>query len=98
MASIIGYAQAELAEITQFFNLELAFTEDDLISLLFYMGWITIQNEEEGMHRFIMPNRVISELYYDYFVTISQRKDSLNSTILKIRRRTFSFDFDAPKV
>jgi Predicted AAA-ATPase/PD-(D/E)XK nuclease superfamily len=74
-----------LAEITQFFNLELAFTEDDLISLLFYMGWITIQNEEEGMHRFIMPNRVISELYYDYFVTIGEREAGLNNTILKIR-------------
>jgi hypothetical protein len=74
-----------LAEITQFFNLELAFSDDDLISLLFYMGWITIQNEEEGLHRFKMPNRVISELYYDYFAIIGEREAGLNNAILKIR-------------
>lgn len=62
------------AEITYFFNLTKPFSEDDLISLLFYMGWITIQNEEEGIHRFKMPNRVVSELYYDYVVTIVEQE------------------------
>jgi Predicted AAA-ATPase/PD-(D/E)XK nuclease superfamily len=73
------------AEITYFFNLEKPFSEDDLISLLFYMGWITIQDKDEGIYRFKMPNRVISELYYDYFVTIAEREAGLNNAMLKIR-------------
>jgi hypothetical protein len=50
------------AQITEFFNLEKGFTEYDLISLLFYMGWITIKDIDEGRHRFVIPNRVIQEL------------------------------------
>jgi hypothetical protein len=73
------------AEITYFFNLEKPFSEDDLISLLFYMGWVTIHDEEEGLYRFKMPNRVVSELYYDYFVAIAEREAGLNNAVLKIR-------------
>ncbi len=73
------------SEITYFFNLEKPFTEDDLISLLFYMGWVTIHDEMDGIFRFKMPNRVVSELYYDYFVTIAEREVGLNNAFLKIR-------------
>ncbi len=73
------------AQITYFFNLIKPITEDDLISLLFYMGWITIQDKEDGIFRFKMPNRVISELYYDYFLTIVERESGLNNAVLKIR-------------
>lgn len=74
-----------LSEITLFFNLELPFSEDDLISLLFYMGWVTIEGEEEGLYRFRMPNRVVSELYYDYFAMIGERESGLNNAVLRIR-------------
>ena len=74
-----------LAEITDFYNLEKAFSEDDVISLLFYMGWITIEDEEEGVYRFKMPNRVISELYYDYFVAIVEQESGMNNAVLKVR-------------
>ena len=73
------------AEITYFFNLIRPFSEDDLISLLFYMGWITIHDEQDGLFRFKMPNRVVSELYYDYFVTIAEQEAGLNNAVLKIR-------------
>ncbi len=73
------------AQITDFFNLELDFTNDDIISLLYYMGWVTIQDEVDGIWRFKMPNRVISELYYDYFASIGEREAGLNNIILKIR-------------
>jgi hypothetical protein len=50
-----GYVSSTL---TEFFNLEKSFTEKDLISLLFYMGWITIQDIDEGIYNFQIPNRV----------------------------------------
>lgn len=74
-----------VAELTDFFNLEKAFSEYDLISLLFYMGWITIKKEEEGRYIFNMPNRVIRELYYNYFIDIIEQESGLNRTVPKIQ-------------
>jgi Predicted AAA-ATPase/PD-(D/E)XK nuclease superfamily len=73
------------AQITEFFNLEKAFSESDLISLLFYMGWITIQRESEGRFIFNIPNRVIQELYYQYFIDIVEQETGLNRTVSKIQ-------------
>jgi hypothetical protein len=74
-----------LAELTEFFNLEKAFSENDLISLLFYMGWITIKGESEGRHIFQMPNRVIRDLYYNYFIDIVEQETGLNRSVPKIQ-------------
>jgi hypothetical protein len=73
------------AQITEFFNLEKAFTENDLISLLFYMGWITIQGIDEGLYNFQIPNRVIQELYYQYFIDIIEREHGLNPMVAKVQ-------------
>jgi hypothetical protein len=74
--------------ITDIFNFELPFTEYDIISLLFYMGWLTIKEEEEGEGNFIfkMPNKVIEELYYDYFVAISEQETKLNRNYVTIHK------------
>ena len=73
------------AELTDFFNLEKGFSEYDVISLLFYMGWITIKGMDEGLFVFEIPNRVIRELYYDYFIDIIERESGLNRTVPKIQ-------------
>ena len=73
------------APITEFFNLEKTFTEFDLISLLFYMGWITIKDTDEGFYVFNIPNRVVQELYYDYFVDIVERQHGLNGIMAKVQ-------------
>jgi Predicted AAA-ATPase len=73
------------AQITDFFNLEKKITDNDLISLLFYMGWITIKAESEGRFIFEMPNRVIRDLYYNYFIDIVEAETGLNRSVLKIQ-------------
>ena len=73
------------AAITHFFNLEKTFTEYDLISLLFYMGWITIKDLDSGLYNFKMPNLVIRELYYNYFVDITEQEAGLNHRISDIQ-------------
>jgi hypothetical protein len=77
--------------LTEFFNLEKSFTEKDLISLLFYMGWITIQDIDEGLYNFQMPNRVIQELYYEYFIDIIEREYGLNETVFKVQNALKEF-------
>jgi hypothetical protein len=74
------------APITEFFNLEKGFTDEDLISLLFYMGWISIIDMQEGLYRFKIPNQVIAELYYDYFVDILERETGLNRKVSIVRK------------
>jgi hypothetical protein len=66
------------AQITDIFNFEKPFEEEDIVSLLFYMGWLTIRDEEAGYYSFQIPNHVIRELYYDYFVAISEQETQLN--------------------
>ena len=78
-----------LAKITDIFNFELPFEQDDIVSLLFYMGWLTIEGKEAGYYAFKIPNHVIRELYYDYFVAISEQEAQLNRAHGDISRALF---------
>jgi Predicted AAA-ATPase/PD-(D/E)XK nuclease superfamily len=50
------------------YSLERIFTQNDLVSLLFYMGFLTIKSEEYGRYTFTFPNYVLKKLYSDYFL------------------------------
>ena len=71
--------------LTDIFNFEKLFDRADTISLLFYMGWLTLKTVEEGSYIFEIPNLVIKELYYDYFVAISEEETQLNRSMDFIR-------------
>jgi hypothetical protein len=81
-----------MARLTSIFNFEKVFGENDIVSLLFYMGWLTIKEAEEGERNFIfkIPNRVIQELYFDYFVAISEQETHLNRTHDDIHKALFA--------
>lgn len=55
------------ARITNQFNLERRFTEEDFISLLFYLGLLTIKDEDFGDVILGTPNNAIRELYFDFY-------------------------------
>ena len=80
----ITYQGNVSAVLTDIFNFEKPFSEFDITSLLFYMGWLTIEKADEGGYWFKIPNRVIQELYYDYFVAISEEETNLNRTHVDI--------------
>ena len=65
------------AELTHQFSLQKDFSRDDLVSLLFYMGFLTIRSEELGSHVFTFPNYVISKLYADYFISVIKEEAGL---------------------
>jgi hypothetical protein len=65
------------AVLTKEFSLTKTFKQDDLVSLLFYMGFLTIQAQELGGLIFTFPNYVIEKLYADYFVSIVEQKTGL---------------------
>ncbi|MDR1205628.1 MAG: ATP-binding protein [Peptococcaceae bacterium] len=57
------------AVITEQFSMEWDFTEEDLASLLFYMGLLTIDTADaDGSVNLKVPNTVMKELYFTYFI------------------------------
>ena len=65
------------AILTTQFSLIKKFQQDDLVSLLFYMGFLTIQSEELGSLVFTFPNYVIKKLYSDYFISMLEEQANL---------------------
>ena len=56
------------ATLTDQYSFSRDFTQDDLASLLFYMGFLTIKSEHLGAYTFSFPNYVIKKLYADFFL------------------------------
>jgi hypothetical protein len=56
--------------LTERFNAELGFTISDIWSMLFYSGMLTIQSVLGNNYTFQLPNYVIKQLYYDYFMAL----------------------------
>ena len=59
-----------IGEITEKFNPAMEFTEKDLISMLFYLGYLTIEDEVAGYAKLNIPNRVMKKIYTDYFLQV----------------------------
>ena len=66
-----------ISEITAKFNPAMEFTEKDLISMLFYLGYLTIVGEEFETPELKVPNRVMKEIYSDYFMKILNENANL---------------------
>ena len=56
--------------IVKKFNPAIEFTETDMISMLYYLGYLTISGELVGMPELTIPNKVMKEIYADYFMQL----------------------------
>ena len=59
-----------VGEITAKFNPAIEFSEKDLVSMLFYLGYLTIEDEVVGYPKLNIPNKVMKEIYSDYFLQV----------------------------
>ena len=60
------------------YDLNQSFKEDDFITLIYSMGFITIKNEDFGeVLEFCIPNYVIKMLYFNYFAVELQQRNNL---------------------
>ncbi len=75
------------ARLTRQFSFEKVFTRDDLISLLFYMGIVTIKEAQLSRYIFETPNFVITQLYYEYFNQLLLQRAGLNADTIRIYDR-----------
>ena len=90
-------------ELTTSFCLDVAFTRDDFISLLYYLGYLTIHSVYRDMIEFTVPNTFIKKIYFDYFrkmiqldfhVNTSNYAESINRIIDKKDNSLFDIVFN----
>ena len=67
-----------VSEITQKFNPAIDFTETDLVSMLYYLGYLTIAGDEIGYPILKIPNKVMKEIYSEYFLKILKEEIKLD--------------------
>lgn len=75
------------ARLTRQFSFEKLFTNDDFVSLLFYLGIVTVKEGELSRLIFEAPNFVIRQLYFDYFQQLILQQSNLHATDLRIYDR-----------
>ncbi|MEN0047043.1 MAG: AAA family ATPase, partial [Bacteroidota bacterium] len=73
--------------LTRQYNLNKRFDEADFISLLFYQGIITIEDNEFDVNIFKMPNYVIQQLYFQYFHQIVLERSQLDELGTDVRHK-----------
>ena len=66
-----------LTEIVQKFNPAMEFTERELVSMLYYLGYLTISEKKLGKAELKIPNKVMEEIYSLYFMKILDSEANL---------------------
>ncbi|MFN0201820.1 MAG: AAA family ATPase [Bacteroidia bacterium] len=86
-----------MMKMTDQFSFSYGFTDRDFVSLLYYMGVITIKDILSDETVFCIPNYVIKQLYFEYFGQVLAEKTDLTPDSLgyrqAIRAMTFNNDF-----
>ena len=86
--TIVG--EGIITKITQQFNPAIEFAEQELISMLFYLGYLTIVGEKADYPVLKVPNKAMKEIYSDYFLktldtSIHNLNELYSSIALEIR-------------
>ncbi len=66
-----------LTDIVQKFNPAIEFGERELVSMLYYLGYLTIEDEVAGYPKLNIPNKVMKEIYSEYFLKILDEEENL---------------------
>ena len=74
-----------LFDLTDQFSFEKkGFPIEDLLSLLFYMGFLTIRRGWGDKYEMMMPNKVIRDIYFDYFVQVMEERAQTNRDMYEL--------------
>lgn len=67
-----------VAQQAEKFDFDKGFDRDDFISLLAYMGFVTLHHETLSGEVFVIPNQVMRELYFQYFKIELERRNQIS--------------------
>jgi hypothetical protein len=74
-----------LMQLTDQFSFEkTGFPTEDMLSLLFYMGFLTIKKKWGDKYELMMPNKVIQDIYFDYFLQTMEEKAQTNRDLYEL--------------
>ncbi|MCK8824875.1 AAA family ATPase [Fuchsiella alkaliacetigena] len=84
--------EGELQEavITREFSLAKEFIAEDFLSLLFYLGFLTIDSSVLNLLRLKVPNYVIKELYFDFFAKLLRDETDYEIESIEIKKSIIS--------
>lgn len=65
------------AKLIKKFSFDRTFDENNFVSLMYYLGLLTIKKKYYSNFIFTIPNFVIQTLYYDYFKTLLEDRNNV---------------------
>jgi hypothetical protein len=95
-ATLLSIAQDNsiLSDIILKFSIDELHENNSFVSLLFYMGLLTIDREEEGSLLLKIPNYSIRTVYWEYIMRLTQDRNEnvlINFDVLKAAIRDLAF-------
>ena len=67
-----------ISEITEKFNPEIGFGETEMVSMLYYLGYLTIEDVIGDYPKLVIPNKVMKEIYGEYFLKILNEEENFS--------------------
>ncbi|GHT56232.1 hypothetical protein AGMMS49982_22940 [Bacteroidia bacterium] len=83
-----------ISDILQKFSIDMLNDDDYFVSLLFYMGLLTIDKEEYGTLRLKIPNYSIKTLYWEYIARLTKANNEnvlIDFSTMKIAVRELAY-------
>ena len=77
------------SELTEKFNSEVIFGEKELISLLFYLGYLTIVENGYRKCNFKAPNDVIKSIYSEYYLAYLSKKAKIEMNLIDTEKMNY---------
>ena len=66
-----------VSDIVEKFNPAIEFGDKELVSMLYYLGYLTITGESLGMPKLQIPNKVMKEIYSSFFMELLKEKTDI---------------------
>ena len=70
------------SDLTEKFNSEVSFDEKELISLLYYLGYLTIYSKGYSKCSFKAPNEVIKKIYTEYYLEYLSKQAQIETDLI----------------
>ena len=67
-----------ISEITEKFNPEMDFKETEMVSMLYYLGYLTIKDVIGGYPKLLIPNKAMKEIYGEYFLKVLSKEENFS--------------------
>jgi hypothetical protein len=83
-----------MAEIQSKFSIDHLYTEKYFISLLFYMGLLTIEKPANGLVRLCIPNYSIQTVFWEYLTEMAQINAGFTIHIAELHKSIMALAYD----